>query len=601
MDEKIVHMQKLLFALDLYSIRFLYLHFALFTLIILFVYFGDIISILVSFLLFIFIFTSKKCGLIDKKCGLVYNKCGLEEIVMDIAKIKELTNQILKNKNSECSYIEYKKSEKQYDKILKTICAYGNNYYCNSVQYIFIGIEEENNKENKAIPVIPIQGIKESQLELVYYKLCSLRSFLHPIVSYDVILNDFEGKHYFIIVVQDQKGGPFAVNEKAEKDKEISLKSGRYIRNDFETRIAKVPEEYELIKKFANYTFDEDINNSATIDDLSIDYIKEYLNKTSNRLINKNLDKLELANALKLIDKNDPNNIRVYNHAVLMFADRPDYFIKNCYVELIVDINGSKQLMESKSFKGPIWKQYFAVTKYIKDNYLNSLTIRKPDEVLNRIVDNYPFTAIEELVANAIVHNDYQNYKNIQIYINEKEINIVNYNDPLPPIEIKDLNERRTFDERNAINPSIREKFKELHIIESYGTGIGEAKRSLEANGSPNLYYKYFKDATITSVVIPINEEYYEIKVGIKPHKNVGIDHKNNIQTTILNSLYSNIIKNKLLIIYSHLSEDIISNSNIQQILKIGESAATKYIKIMKELCILKEVEGQGKSKYKFI
>lgn len=46
--------------------------------------------------------------------------------------------------------------------------------------------------------------------------------------------------------------------------------------------------------------------------------------------------------------------------------------------------------------------------------------------------------------------------------------------------------------------------FKALGIIESFGTGIGEAKRALKENGSPALYYKTF-DITdnITSVVIP--------------------------------------------------------------------------------------------------
>lgn len=520
---------------------------------------------------------------------------------MDISKIREITNEMLKNRNSECSYIEYKKIEKQYGKILKTICAYGNNYYCNKMQYIFIGVEEENDLDKKAIPILPIEGIKESKLEIVYNKLLSLKSYLHPNVSYEIVRNNFEGKEYFVIVVLNQKGGPFAVDNRAEKDKDINIKPGRYIRNDFETKIANVSEEYELIKKFANYYFDEDTNNNATIDDLNIDNIKEFLNKTSNRLINEKLTKVELAKALNLINKNDPNNLHVNNYAVLMFADNPEYFIKNCYIELIIDVNGTKQLMESKTFKGPIWKQYFTVTKYIKDNYLNSLTIRKLDEALSKIIYNFPFTTVEELVANAIVHNEFQNYKAIQIYINEREINIVNYNKPLPPIEIKDLNERRTFNERNAINPLIRKKFKELHIIESYGTGIGEAKKSLELNESPELYYKEFKDASITSVVIPVNEEFYRIKIGNKVHKKKESNDQDMIQNIILNCDYSNSIKNNLLTIYSILRDDVISNSNIQKVLNIKETSATKYIKYLIDLKLIKEIDGLGKSKYKFI
>ncbi len=85
---------------------------------------------------------------------------------------------------------------------------------------------------------------------------------------------------------------------------------------------------------------------------------------------------------------------------------------------------------------------------------------------------------MEELLANAIVHNNYENGKPIQIYVSEKQINIVNYNKPLPPIRISDLNERTFFNERDTENPEIRDMFKAIGIIESFGMGIGEAKFS---------------------------------------------------------------------------------------------------------------------------
>ena len=101
--------------------------------------------------------------------------------------------------------------------------------------------------------------------------------------------------------------------------------------------------------------------------------------------------------------------------------------------------------------------------------------------------------------------------------MSEKQINIVNYNKPLPPIRISDLNERTFFNERDTENPEIRDMFKALGIIESFGTGIGEAKRSMWENGSSDLFYKTFDvNDNVTSVVIPVNEEYYEIKNGTK-------------------------------------------------------------------------------------
>lgn len=72
-------------------------------------------------------------------------------------------------------------------------------------------------------------------------------------------------------------------------------------------------------------------------------------------------------------------------------------------------------------------------------------------------------------------------------------------------------------------------------IIESFGTGIGEAKRALENNGSPELFYKVF-DTTynVTSVVILVSEEYQAIKKGRNPTKNLGLM----VKPKILNKKY---------------------------------------------------------------
>ena len=446
---------------------------------------------------------------------------------MDYERIEKLANEILKNRSAESSYIEYKSSEKQLAKILKTICAYGNNYYDNDIQYLFIGVEEENSEENKAIPVLPIAGISEGQLEKCKNTLNALRSYLYPNVAFEIISNQLDGNHYLLLVVLRQTGGPFMVSEKAQKDKKINLKPGRYIRIEADTRLARVDEEYDLLRKFSNFHYSSISSTEALLDDLDVDLMREYLQKKSSHKISDSMNKKELAKVLGFNDKNDPSGLRVKNYAVLMFSNHPEYFIPYSYCELIIDMYGTKRKMESKIFKGSVWKQYYAVLNFINDNYLNELTIREEGNAENRKIENFPFVAVEELLANAIVHNNYENGKAIQIYISEEQINIVNYNKPLPPLRIEDLNERTIFNERDTENPELRDMFKALGIIESFGTGIGEAKRRMKVNGSPDMYYKEFgQNDNITSVVIPVNEEYLRIKRGSKPKKKVWIENE---------------------------------------------------------------------------
>ena len=522
---------------------------------------------------------------------------------MDYEKIKRDANNILSNLSCECSYIEYKASTLQMSKILKTICAYGNNYYDNDIQYIFLGIEEVNDEKTKAIPKLPILGIDEGKLEKCKNEINALRSFLYPNVKFDIIANRFDDKNYLLIVVQRQTGGPFMVSEKAERDKKINLKPGRYVRIESDSRLARVDEEYDLLRKFANFHFSSLTNADATVDDLNVDFIREYLSQTSDREIMDTLDKIQMTKSLGLLDRNDPTEKKVKNYAVLMFGDRPEKYIRYSYVELIVDLFGTKRKMESKRFKGPIWKQYYTIVNYISDNYLNTIITRKEGEANNRKIVNFPYVAIEELVANAIVHNNYENAKPIQIYISEKQINIVNYNRPMPPLKIQDLNERTFFNERDTENPEIRDMFKALGIIESFGTGIGEAKRALEENGSPALYYKMFDCVNnVTSVVIPINEEYFQLKNNVNPKEKIGIESESQeIKQIILDSKFSSSTKRKLIRIFEQLGTEVFGNSKIVEVLGCSETTATSYIKKMsEELHIIHAVEGNGKGKYIF-
>ena len=528
---------------------------------------------------------------------------GSEVKTMDYRQIKKQANDILRNRTAECSYIEYKASEQQLDKLLKTICAYGNNYYNNDIQYIFIGVEEENSEDNKAIPIIPIKGISEGRLEKCKNTINSLRPFLYPHVTFEIISNELDGVSYLLIVVLRQTGGPFMVTEKAEKEKKIRLKPGRYVRIEADTQLARVDEEYDLLRKFSNFHYSSIVNSDASIDDLDIDLLREYISKTSSRQISGGMDKKRLAQTLELIDKNDPEDKRVKNYAVLMFSEHPEQFIPYSYTELIVDMYGTKRKMESKVFKGAIWKQYYAALEFINSNFLNELVVRVDGIAENRKIENFTYVAVEELLANAIVHNNYENGKPIQIYISEKQINIVNYNKPLPPIRISDLNERSFFNERDTENPEIRDMFKALGIIESFGTGIGEAKRSMRENGSPELYYKSFDvNDNVTSVVIPVNEDYYEIKHGAEPKKNVWIENETkDLKRKILDSKYSKKIKQNTLKIYEEVGTEVFGNSRVVEILGCSEVTATAYLKRMeKELKITVSVEGMGKGKYKF-
>ena len=103
-------------------------------------------------------------------------------------------------------------------------------------------------------------------------------------------------------------------------------------------------------------------------------------------------------------------------------------------------------------------------------------------------------------------------------------------------------------------------------------------------------------------MVIPVNEEYYEVKNGIKPKKKVWIENESkDFKQKILESGYTNKTKQNILKLYEEIGTEVFGNSRIVEILGCSEVTATSYLKRMEnELKIIVPVEGMGKGKYKF-
>ena len=252
---------------------------------------------------------------------------------------------------------------------------------------LLIGVEECDDLENKARPKLPISGLSSS-VEVIENAIKSLVSYIRPKICFDITSNIYNDKPYVIVAFSSNPQGPFEVTEKAENDKDIKLKRGRYVRVERETRIATFKEEFELLKKFANYHFTEEYSKNASIDDLDIDYLREYLHQTSSRDNTYSLDKEQIVKNMKLVD----GNMRVKNYALLMFSRNPEQFIPYSYVELIYKSQFGESVMSSKDFKGPIWKQVKNVMNEIDNNYIKSFTLRSENKLESRRIYNFPYS-----------------------------------------------------------------------------------------------------------------------------------------------------------------------------------------------------------------
>jgi predicted HTH transcriptional regulator len=518
---------------------------------------------------------------------------------MRIEDIQRMAHDIIDKCAVENDYIEYKKSFEQpiRAKILKTVCAYANNYMNREIGLLFIGVEEVDDKETgeKATPVRPITGIKESLIETTENEIKKLLANIHPKPVYNLIVDEIDGQNYIVIAVEPGTDGPYETSDKAEKDKKLSLRAGRYIRIKRDTRLPNKREEFELLKKFADFHFSSELNKTATLDNLNYEYMKEYLIATNAKPDIRALSKLDMARSMGLIGESEYGGYRAKNFAVLMFADKPQEFIPYARVEVIREAVGTDKMV-SQVFDGPIWIQAKRVIDYFEETIMSAYTVREPSKTGHRMVYNWPHDMFAELATNCILHKEYDKKQYIGIYVYSDHISFINHNRPLPPVTIEDMNCEDEFRDRNYLNPEIKEMFFALDLIESYGSGIRRAKNAMKANGSPELIFEPDNDIDdYTMVTAYINEEFKKIQ---QEEQGLG-SGKVSDKTSKMSDKISDKMSDKQLLVYS-CAERFIENQGYVTTMDISKETGIPVSTVrryMASLCEKKLLKSEGEKK----
>lgn len=432
---------------------------------------------------------------------------------MQLSNIEFMAKAIVELGHIESDFIEYKKSVASKASILKTACAYANNYMNREIGLILIGVEElDEESGEKAVPKRPVAGVDETLLEGAENGIKSLLAHIHPHITYHLLDVEVDARKVLVVAVEPGTDGPYETSEKAEKVRDIRLKAGRYIRVRRDTRLPNKREEFELLKKFADFHFSSELNETATLDDLNYEWMKEYLVRTHAAQDVRALPKLEMAQALGLVSGSEYGGYRAKNFAVLMFADRPQNFIPYARVEIIREAKDTDR-MEATVFDGPIWMQVIRAKDFFEEVIQRSYTVREDGLLGHRMVYNWPEPAFAELLTNAVLHKEYDKKQYVGVYVYRDTLSFINHNRPLPPVTIEDMNTQEEFRDRNYLNPEITNMFHALGLIESYGSGIRRAKHAMADNGNPPLLYEPLNDIDdYTMVTCPINEEFAHIR-----------------------------------------------------------------------------------------
>lgn len=405
-------------------------------------------------------------------------------------------NDLIDCRVVESNRVEFK-SDWNPTPIIHSICAFANDIDNVGGGYIVIGVEEKD-----GTPVLPVKGIEKERIDSILKELIGLCHMIEPLYYPVVEPVLFQDKYIIVIWVSGGHGRPYKAAKDVHSDKSTKL---YYIRKFSSTIVASPEEEKELFYISTDIPFDDRPNLAAEVSDLDIGLMRSHLKEIGSSLYEHSLsmEALDIAKSMQLV-AGPPEALKPLNVGLLMFSERPEKYFRYARIEVVDIPDPTGNNMVEKVFTGPIQRQLVDALAFIKNYTLKEVVIKSADKAEATRITNYPYAAVEEILANAVYHRSYQEKEPITVRITADSIEITSFPGFDRSISDKDIAELQ-IRARVYRNRRIGDFLKELKLIEGRNTGFPNAIKALKDNGSPMPQFEMDEARNFLSVTIPIH------------------------------------------------------------------------------------------------
>jgi ATP-dependent DNA helicase RecG len=280
--------------------------------------------------------------------------------------------------------------------------------------------------------------------------------------------------------------------------------------------------------------------------------------------------------------------LRPVNAGLLFLNDAPEQFFPYSWIEINIYHDDIGDSFTEKVFKGPIHQQLRKALAYIKSSVVEE-HIQKVEGQAEAIrFYNYPYQAIEEALANAVYHKNYEEREPIEVNIRLDQIEILSHGGPMPPISQDDFKKERIVS-RKYMNRRIGDFLKELSLTEGKSTGIPKIRTAMKNNGSREPIFEMDDARSYFLVTLPIQTFTVPLVPSDKLYPNKGLTPSDNRRIPSDTSEQERILLEHLLM---HGS---ITSKKVEELLDIKESRTRELLKQMTEKgYILKQGQARG-------
>ena len=418
-------------------------------------------------------------------------------------------HDLLHGKPVEWERLEFKAGWNPLD-TLHTICAFANDFHNLGGGYIIIGVQEKDGQ-----PVLPPAGLERSQLDAIQKEILNLghhaiQPFYHPVV----VPAEIDGRQILVIWVLGGQTRPYKARLSLSND---NREYGYFIRKGSSTVRARGADETELLSLAATVPFDDRINQRAKVEDLSRELMQDYLQQVGSELAAQatTLPLLELGRQMGVIGGAEEAPFPL-NVGLMMFNPQPYRFFPVMQIDVVwfpKEGPGGDKFSE-KIFQGPLPRMTRDALDYIRRNFLSETVTKHPGRAESTRVENFPYTAIEEAVVNAVYHRGYDTREPVEVRIMHDELVVLSYPGPDRSVRLEQLRAGRALPRRYR-NRRIGEFLKELEFTEGRSTGIPKILSAMQENGSPPPEFEFDEDHSYFMVRLPIHPAALEVAESV--------------------------------------------------------------------------------------
>ena len=415
-------------------------------------------------------------------------------------------DDLLRGRSIESARVEFKASWNPNVtgfQVLKTICAFANDYQSLNGGYVVIGVAES---EGRAVrPPVGLTGEEiESAQRWIRGRCTAIRPSYAPVLSPEVL----DGRDVLVVWAPASEDRP----HRAPGGSGAGRNWRYWIRIGSETVDAESSGRLDaLLEQTVRMPWDNRAAHEVRIEHLREGIVREHLHDVGSAL----RDESDAATIFRRMRITTPVNEHEAprNVGLLFFSDAPEQWFPGARIavaQFAADRAG--EVLDERVFRGPLAAQLRACLRHLEG--LSHTHIRKQrDRSRVRGWVSYPMQALREVLVNAVYHRSYRPevMEPTKVLLYPDRMEVISYPGPVAGIEPRHLAPDASVPPTRPRNPRIGEFLKQLGLAEEWLTGLPRIYRSMEENGSPVPRFDFDDGRTWFRATLPAHPEYVAI------------------------------------------------------------------------------------------